>query len=796
MSETIIRRDVIDGVRVPRWEARETTFWDEHVYAPLLAWSRTALATFREWPGRPGCGHFYGGSYWYGLETAQTVYALAVLARCGPFGAAVAGASRDELIAKTVAAIRYLGFTHDTGPADCVRAEGPNPHASLRKWGGAGDDFFRASQHGVPVAGVCSAAWLLWEHLDDETRRLAVNVLESYADRWAPEPPRSGVYLDTQTEENGWTGQCLGLAAAMLPHHSRAPEWSEAAARWMANIAVTPYDRSANTTPLQGKRVIEWASTVTTHPDFTAENHGFVHPNYMASGIHFAGFTTLYCALAGQPVPEVVRLNRQPLYDVLKWWTEADGNQTPVQGQDWYYTNHYGALFIHALMSVLFGDAEAAYWERRCAETASAIARSVGGGHFYDPDPEALRLNQFQSMRTAERGAAVSLAKTYLLHQLLGDGAEPETPAAPPAKKGAVRVFPHGGVVVRRGGSTFASFSWRNRPVVLVQPAEGAWAITPHPFSLSGSFVLDAPTAEGIREGGHRVDEIPGGFAATAAFERAGGALRQHVALVAPADDVAFFFQQTVAARDVRVVEERAGEVSVRNEHYRLLGDCARGRRRIYAGDDQWGSRARSFEAPGYAGGSDDWFRPGRASSWVNVDDRIGYVVLGGRGIAYRNRHEYPTYKGLEDFLILSHDRRAREFCAGQTVSTLAVVILPNWGHNATRGIALITRRLRTQTDADGVLAPGWLVAVNFAGKPRLLRLRCPIGPVDSVPAFAAQLIILGGKAIYEVPVGPRQAVALPSLAHVPAHDGVQAWGTPTGEVFLGEGSSGVRRIR
>ena len=32
----------------------------------LLRWLPVARGYFQPWPGRPRCGHFFGGVYWYG----------------------------------------------------------------------------------------------------------------------------------------------------------------------------------------------------------------------------------------------------------------------------------------------------------------------------------------------------------------------------------------------------------------------------------------------------------------------------------------------------------------------------------------------------------------------------------------------------------------------------------------------------------------------------------------------------------------------------------------------------------
>ena len=54
----------------------------------LMRWVPVALQAFNSWPERPHCGHFFGGVYWYGLETAGPSATLALVASspCAPGG--------------------------------------------------------------------------------------------------------------------------------------------------------------------------------------------------------------------------------------------------------------------------------------------------------------------------------------------------------------------------------------------------------------------------------------------------------------------------------------------------------------------------------------------------------------------------------------------------------------------------------------------------------------------------------------------------------------------------------------
>ena len=279
MRDIQIDESLIGSVEPPQLPEEVSQIWKNAYLEPICRWLPIADATWQEWPERPNCGHFYGGSYWYGIETAYPILTYAVAYRAAQAFGYDGAVPVDDVLKHAVAAIRYLAFTHNSGPAECVRVEGRNEPCSHTKWGGEGKPFFPASQTGSAVAHLCLGAWLLWEQLDDETRQLAINVAQWYADRWCDDDPRVGTYGNTQTEENGWTAQGLDAAACFLRGHPHAPKWREAADRWIANITVTPYDYSRNRSALQGRAVSGWMKGATTHPDFTVENHGFVHPS-------------------------------------------------------------------------------------------------------------------------------------------------------------------------------------------------------------------------------------------------------------------------------------------------------------------------------------------------------------------------------------------------------------------------------------------------------------------------------------------------------------------------------------
>jgi len=55
------------------------------------------------------------------------------------------------------------------------------------------------------IAGIARACLLLRGEINEETWMMVPRAHEDYAERFGATDPRSGVYLDCQTEENAWT---------------------------------------------------------------------------------------------------------------------------------------------------------------------------------------------------------------------------------------------------------------------------------------------------------------------------------------------------------------------------------------------------------------------------------------------------------------------------------------------------------------------------------------------------------------------------------------------------------------
>ncbi|MDF2669674.1 MAG: putative secreted protein [Paenibacillus sp.] len=655
--------------------------WTQRISASLHKWVQFTETQFQIWPDQPRCGHFFGGAYWYGFESGHTAAVYAVLATFDEPGVET-NYSQEHLADRAISAIRYLGFTHDTGPDECVRVIGKDPRCSGNKWGGLNDSYFMATQVGGTISYLGLAAWLLWDRLDDETRIMMQNTISSYANRWSEVEPRNGTYIDTQLEENAWTGIGIFTAALMFPEHPNNDKWWKAYHKWNINTTTTFRDRLSNELS-RGVPLRSRVTAITLHPDYTTENHAFVHPTYMAASMHFRGREIADLLLAGMPVDSMDTHNDKAMYEhTLKQWTEADGIPTSVQGQDWWYNQQHGFMHAHALMNVLHQDGEAAKLEAMALSTIERLQNSNTRGCYLEQEGEHCHImpQDHQTAIDMEHMSASHVLNTYLIHKLGGAGAEPVDKQQLDERLAGVREYPYGGFVIHRTEATFTSFSWRNHVMALSQPKHGGWMHAPLYDSYTGNVQIhrvDAghtPFNEAfvIEAKEHYLDVRDDGFAAYAMLERGNEHLLQHVGFVSLPDGRSVYWEQFEALASVTITKLETGSIGLRNEFYSELLDWAKGFRKLHLP-----TTTERFDS--WRPHSSDKVRDYPACRYVNIDNEVGYLLYGSNGIRYHNQHVYPKWKGGEDRLILNRRDVPVTLSASERTSLFAIVNLPNF---------------------------------------------------------------------------------------------------------------------
>ncbi|WP_127588485.1 hypothetical protein [Paenibacillus koleovorans] len=753
-------------VPVLRGELAQEGELSERIYSILMRWLPFANEQFREWDGRPNAGHFFGGSFWYCSDTLSMTFIYAVMAKLGAYDERITGIPRELLKERAIKGLRYAGFTHDTGPEDCVRVEGVLPYTSLKKWGGRGDNFFMATQNGRTVNWMCHAAWLLWDDLDDETRLLVQNVAASYADRWCEEEPRNGTYYDTQCEENAWTAAGIGAAALLFPDHPHNAAWTKGYEQWASSTVTTFRDRLADPSGLIDTPAGNRVKTVTFHPDMTTENHAFVHPSYVCAGTNLRGLIATMALMGGRKPQASVLRNNEELYNrTVRVWAQFDGLAIPVQGQDWWYNRQHERQVTHAILNVLHGHPDAALLERRALDSIERIQASNGRGCLLEERGEECVINRdhAQFAKDLEPGSALDLATSYLLHLFGGEGAEASTDRDFRSRMSGVHYYPYGSSVVHRTADTFTSFSWRNNVMALSLPRKGLWSVTPLYASFTGTVKFaESKGTKGLTnedvirdtERSH-VTTYADGFGAIATIARGDRELLQDVAFIALPNGKSVYYERFLVEKPCQVLDWQTGLVGVRNENYRAMPELAKGTRTVYLPGREMTFAGFYGEQPNgvhdFAGGD---------ATYLNMDGEIGYLLYGSRGIRYLNKHEYPKWKGVEDILTLNRMGEA-SFDAPQELEPFVAVAMPNQSLEETRQAfdataVLLGAEPVSSKDAAIVEADGYLAFVHLGSERSMVEARRYADPaVASLYVYEGTTHVAGGSVVWRKELEP-----------------------------------------
>jgi len=680
----------------------------------IMRWVPTGMSYFNEWPVRPECGHFLGGVLWYGQETGMIIETLAIAASSPEFDAKLAGTSADELRAIAHKGLRYLCFTHDTGPADCVRPQESwgRPEPAGTKWGERGKGFFRESQCGGTIASLALTAALTHELINDEDREMLANIAADYMQRFGAMEPKSGLYNDTQAEENAWTA--LGMTACMmlLPKHENIPVWKENTELWMFRGCTQPQDAHDFTRFTDGKSVRELCSrSFTILPDGTAENHGFVHPSYMASPIALGQDAMALLQLYGAEVPQHLLWHRRQTYEILKTWSDDNGALHCVQGMDWPYLMYPGCCRIHAAASLCLHDPDAARLERRALAVVEKASLAHGGRMV--PEAAVEFCHGQQDPAFMRERMVVSLARAYFGHHLAGPGTG-QPRVQKPGRTEGVYLYPHGGVLLHRHGHGITSLSWRNRTMVLPCTRDGMKLIGPaHGTMLAAIEVKGRPHSTRIAR--LKIREHDDRAAALLEECLASDSVLRRVFFASLPNGKCLTYERLTALADITVEQLRQGSLSIMNDGYFGENDGLRGQRTVYREGAQ-----HVFEGYPAATPDEDLCEELSGTRWVNIDDRCGLVFEGTERAVYCNRHYFKVWHAVKDELVLNLREEPRDHGSGTEIAGLIALWCPEQRHEQTAGQDM--QIVRNEANLVIVRVDDYLCTCNFGDR----EIDCP----------------------------------------------------------------------
>jgi len=561
---------------------------------------------------------------------AGALLGFAFLHRFGPYDASVAGVSRRQLLDETIVPmVRYLTTTHLTGS---------RPTSDGEPWGSQWQ-----SAHWAHMLG--RACWWIWQDLPKECQEGVRKVIGHEADRITVTPPPHQVDGDTKAEENAWNSQVLSVALVLMPEDTRCPAWQEAFRRWALSAFLRPADQTSSL--LVDTLILSHEFTgANIHDDFTLENHGRVHPDYMATFILSMGCVVDY-AMSGREPPEAASHNCAGIYENLKWFSLPGGGLVYPNGQDWELLRDPEWIYLHALMATRGCDPDAWGLMLPCLDTQDNMqTRSASGTVYLDEEfffPSTLSDQIYYD------------AMAWLCLEYGG----PIVDA--PAQKTGVRRFDSGKLILNRTAHAIHTFSWGARVMAQVVPYRLDRVTSPHPRSGIGHIRVDGEAEElPIAIRAVDVTNDPEGFEVSLELDHGEGVVRAFINIRAASDGTWRMREKLQALREVTTREIVTGLLGVLNNPHWVY---ERGQRRIVLGDEArviTSCEGAVFEAKGV--------------SEINVDGALRIHGVTPLDVVYRGAKK-PERARVTDELYLNYCGELKAWQADEVISEFEVTV-------------------------------------------------------------------------------------------------------------------------
>lgn len=524
------------------------------------------------------------------------------------------------------------------------------------------------------------AAWFVWDYLEPQLQNDAADMIVFHADRIAAQKPETRVEGDTQAETVSWNSTVLSLAVNMMPGHPHGGKWRDAVLHYVYTVFGTSGDLLDETLGDDGRPVKKWVVGANIHDDFSLENHGRFHIEYVFSAYRFMIQGAALFRVGDSPVPEAFRHHIADVHrEVVLPCMNASGYAVFVSDNDWKrYHLWTESPVVHGYVALLERSPLAAALEEQ------SLRRSTEAwGNF----PEEF---QFDNPYVCGKPWTPRIADIVLLHLLSAPLPDPTPAGELEAQLAGVRRKRDVNLLTQysKAGS-FRSFFWGPGPVVRqIEPKDNAWMLLPlsgnYRTALDGVLKSDSGAMTTCGTGDHWfwvLRTYPHG---------------EWEAFVSLPDEIVVIMN-SIASEAVGTIDS---SITIEKPYAAFTIYFEAGEATYRYGEEQWDR-------------SDNGAGLNLDSRWVNLSDSIGFVSVNLTKDSPRMVLPEP---GVRSALCL---RRVTRPLDTQRFLTVA---FPNQSHQQTKTAAAQV----AASYADGVmtcLAPGYLVWANSSDREAYVEL-------------------------------------------------------------------------
>ena len=405
----------------------------ERIYMSVEKQAHYLLGTVHEWDKEKNLKLLTEskiGEHWIRPNTGAVV-GFSFLYRFGNYDQDITGVPRDRLLSDyIIPMMRYLVRTHLTG--DLNTSEG-------KKWG-------NAWQSAHWTYALAKGAWWIWNDLPADVQEGIRKAVKFEAARFYTLEPPYRLELNTASEENAWNSQIFQAALLLMPNDKDRPLWEELLKKWVISAYIRPSDIKSNRI-IDGLRLSSF-NGANIYNDFTLENHGIVHPDYMGSFILSGQFALDY-AMRKKQVPEFIFFNNKGIYENLKWFALPDGGLNYPSGEDWPIYGQPDWLYVHILTATFLNDTDAPEFARRVLDCTEKMQKRNPAGNIYKVEE-----NYFPS---AHSDLILYGSLSWLTMFYMGSIPDKFT------EKTGIKIFESGKIVINRTPTAIHSLSWGSK---------------------------------------------------------------------------------------------------------------------------------------------------------------------------------------------------------------------------------------------------------------------------------------------------------------------------------------------
>lgn len=420
----------MEQIRLPQLPASQTAMADS-VFHYICRQAHYLIGKVRPYEGHTGMKLLTKSMHGeHGIRpNTGTIMGLSFLYRFGDYRAKEVGIGKEALLSDyIIPMMNYVVATYDSIPTDdgkCWQCQWQSAH-----W----------------TYSLGKAAWYIGEDLPDTLRDRICRIVKAEARRFYTTVPPHRIQYDTASEENAWNSQIFHVATLLMPDDPDCPRWKELFARWVLSSYLSPQDLLTDKA-YSGIKLNEFEGA-NIYDDYTLENHGIVHPDYMCAFI-LSLQTAIDYRMTGREVPDFLLFNIQPIYENLKWFSLPDGGMCYPSWQDWRLFRNPDWFINHIYMAVFAYDGDAIQHARNCLQCISLMQQRHPAGNIYGEDE--------YFFPSTQNDLILYLAQAWqALHyaQSLPDAYMP---------KRGVKHFTHGKILLNKSSSFVHSLSYGNK---------------------------------------------------------------------------------------------------------------------------------------------------------------------------------------------------------------------------------------------------------------------------------------------------------------------------------------------